>query len=207
MNEDLFLEGAVARYKGFVYLIKRNKERSIRSCCVPTYDIDLIWHSHQLQPVSYCKDLVKILGKVLEHDDTDSDRTKGSKLDVGFSGTTKQWEETFGSRYWRAGTMFRGIVPSPLTTSLSNLDTASRKVVPSNDYENMIRVSEKMLVEVASTIFFTMLALFLMKRNKLQISCLIPCFSAEGIWFQCCNFLAPNSSGYGGDRGSQKHIS
>ncbi|KAF9623563.1 hypothetical protein IFM89_003353 [Coptis chinensis] len=56
-------------------------------------------HSHQLHPISYCKDLVEVLGEILEHDDTDSDRTKGQKLDTGFSGTTMQWENTFGSRF------------------------------------------------------------------------------------------------------------
>ncbi|KAJ6685707.1 ENOLASE (DUF1399) [Salix purpurea] len=73
MKNGTFLEEAVARYKGFLYLIKRNQGRSIKHFCVPTYDIDLIWHSHKLHPVSYCKDLVAIIGRVLEHDDTDSD--------------------------------------------------------------------------------------------------------------------------------------
>ncbi|KAF9624992.1 hypothetical protein IFM89_016812 [Coptis chinensis] len=67
MNEDVFLEEAVARYKGSYEEI--NKERSIKRFCVPTYDIDVIWHSHQLHPVSYCKDLVEVLGEILEHDD------------------------------------------------------------------------------------------------------------------------------------------
>ncbi|KAF2324173.1 hypothetical protein GH714_009210 [Hevea brasiliensis] len=97
MKNDVFLEEAAARYKGFLHLIKRNQERSIRQFCVPTYDIDLIWHSHQLCPVSYCNDMVAILGRVLEHGDTDSDRTKDKKLDIGSSLTAKQWEETFGS--------------------------------------------------------------------------------------------------------------
>jgi hypothetical protein len=149
MNDDNFLEGAVARYKGFLHLIKR-----INYFCVPTYDIDLIWHSHQLHPASYCKDLVAIMGKVLEHDDTDSDRTKGNKLDVGFSETTKQWEKAFGSRYWRAGALYRGDAPSPLTTNLHQLNTVSMKVPPSNEYQNMIRLHKKTLVEVASNIFF-----------------------------------------------------
>ncbi|RYR02520.1 hypothetical protein Ahy_B06g081316 [Arachis hypogaea] len=100
MKNDLFIREAVARYKGFLYLIKSNKEKGIKRFCVPTYDIDLIWHSHQLHPASYCKDLNKALGKVLEHDDTDSDRTKGRKLDNGFSGTTKQWENTFGELHF-----------------------------------------------------------------------------------------------------------
>ncbi|KAK6277700.1 hypothetical protein POUND7_018023 [Theobroma cacao] len=121
MNGDLFLEEAVARYKGFLRLFKRNWEKSVRCFCVPTYDIDLIWHCHQLHPFSYCKYLVATMGKILEHEDTDSDRAKGKKLDNGFSETTKQWEDTFGSRYWRAGAMYRGNAPSPLAINLSQL--------------------------------------------------------------------------------------
>ncbi|XP_057963215.1 glycine-rich domain-containing protein 1-like [Malania oleifera] len=148
MNNDLFLEGAAARYKGFLHLIKRNRENSLKCFCVPTYDIDLIWHSHQLNPVSYCKDLTKVLGKVLEHDDTDSDRTKGKKLDVGFSETTKQWEETFGSRYWRAGAMYRGSAPSPLPICPCPSDFLSKKVVASNGCKKIIQLPEVKFVEV-----------------------------------------------------------
>jgi hypothetical protein len=151
MNDDHFLEGAVARYKGFLHLIKRNKERSNNRFCVPTYDIDLIWHSHQLHPASYCKDLVAILGKVLMHDDTDSDRTKGKRLDVGFSGTTNQWEEAFGSRYWRAGAMYKGPAPAPLAINLHQLNNVRMKVAPSNEYQNMTQLPKKTQVEVAST--------------------------------------------------------
>lgn len=147
MNEDIFVEEAVARYKGFLHLIKRNWEKSVRRFCVPTYDIDLIWHSHQLSPVSYCKDLVAALGKVLEHDDTDTDRSKGKKLDNGFSTTTEQWEETFGSRYWRAGAMYRGNTPSPLPIDSGQLDTLS-KIIPSNVCETTIQLQRKMMVEI-----------------------------------------------------------
>ncbi|KAK9270879.1 hypothetical protein L1049_026465 [Liquidambar formosana] len=148
MNDGHFLEEAVARYKGFLHLIKRNWERSIKHFGVPTYDIDLIWHSHQLHPVSYCKDLVAILGKILEHDDMDSDRAKGKMLDVGFSGTTKQWEDTFGSRNWRAGAMNRGSAPSLLPTNLRPLNTVRNKGFASTEYQNMIQLPKTMLVEV-----------------------------------------------------------
>ncbi|KAG8384191.1 hypothetical protein BUALT_Bualt04G0092400 [Buddleja alternifolia] len=136
MNDIRYLEGAVARYKGFLHLIKRNKEKSIKSFSVPTYDIDLIWHTHQLHPVSYCNDLMKIMGKILEHDDTDSDRTKGEKLDVGFTGTTKTFEDMYGCRYWRAGGMYRGGAPSPVrTTPYSGIIT--KKVPISNDNQKI----------------------------------------------------------------------
>ncbi|KAJ7953480.1 glycine-rich domain-containing protein 1-like [Quillaja saponaria] len=148
MKNDLFLEGAEARYKGFLYLIKRNKETAIKRFCVPTYDIDLMWHSHQLHPVSYCKDLNEILGKVLEHDDTDSDRAKGKKLDVGFSGTTKQWEQTFGTRYWRAGAMYRGNTPSPVTNQPCSSDVTAKEFIPATQFSKIIQLHDRKVVEV-----------------------------------------------------------
>lgn len=148
MGNDLFLEGAVARYKGFLHLIKRNWEKSVKRFCVPTYDIDLIWHSHQLHPISYCKDMSEALGKVLEHDDMDSDRTKGKKLDVGFSGTTKQWEETFGTRYWRAGAMNRGNAPSPIMNTPFRSNIMNKKLDATNDYRKIIQLPEVKVVEV-----------------------------------------------------------
>ncbi|BAT99399.1 hypothetical protein LR48_Vigan07g130500 [Vigna angularis] len=148
MKNDLFIKEAVARYRGFLYLIKRNKEEGRKRFCVPTYDIDLIWHSHQLHPVSYCKDLNEALGKVLEHDDTDSDRTKGKKLDIGFSGTTKQWEVTFGTRYWKAGAMYRGNAPSPITNNPLSSNTTCKKVVSSNEYPQEISLPDRKVMEV-----------------------------------------------------------
>lgn len=148
MNHDLFIEGAVARYKGFLHLIKRNREKSVKRFCVPTYDVDLIWHTHQLHPVSYCKDLNELMGKVLEHDDMDSDRTKGKKLDVGFSGTTKQWEETFGIRYWKAGAMHRGSAPCPVTTTPYKSSMMSKDVAASIEYQKLIQLPEVKSVEV-----------------------------------------------------------
>lgn len=138
----------MARYKGFLHLIKKNREHMLKRFCVPTYDIDLIWHSHQLHPVSYCKDLIKLIGKVLEHDDTDSDRTKGQKLDVGFSETTSQWEKTFGLRYWRAGSMYRGAAPSPLVTIPVVSKSEINKIISTNVHQQIIRLPELKSVEV-----------------------------------------------------------
>ncbi|XP_019173075.1 PREDICTED: glycine-rich domain-containing protein 2 isoform X2 [Ipomoea nil] len=148
MNSELYLEGAVARYRGFLHLIRRNKERSIRCFCVPTYDIDLIWHTHQLHPISYCKDLVEIIGKVLEHDDTDSDREKGKKLDTGFSKTTAQWEKTYGCRYWRAGAMYRGNAPLPLAICHDSPNTLTKKVVVAHKDQRLFHLPERKVLEV-----------------------------------------------------------
>ncbi|XP_062183509.1 glycine-rich domain-containing protein 1-like isoform X2 [Phragmites australis] len=117
MHDQRFLEEALARYKGFLYLIKMNQEKGMQRFHVPTYDVDLMWHTHQLHPVTYRNDMLKLLGKVLEHDDTDSDRSEGKKLDVGFTETAEQFENTFGVRYCKAGSMYRGNMPSPVTAA------------------------------------------------------------------------------------------
>ncbi|KNA12464.1 hypothetical protein SOVF_125400 [Spinacia oleracea] len=145
MSDDRFLEEAVARYKGFLHLIRTNRKNSIKRFCVPTYDVDLIWHSHQLHSISYCNDLYKLLGKVLEHDDTDSDRTKGKKLDTGFSDTTKQWEDTFGLRYWKAGAMYRGTTPTPVAQIPFPFTYEGKKL---HNFDNAIQFPEMKAVEV-----------------------------------------------------------
>ncbi|KAJ7564604.1 hypothetical protein O6H91_02G025000 [Diphasiastrum complanatum] len=82
--------------------------------CVPTYDIDLMWHSHQLKPVAYAQDTMTLLPKVLEHDDIDSDRSQGQKQDTGFHMTCELWENMYGVKYERAGVLYKGEPPSPL---------------------------------------------------------------------------------------------
>ncbi|KAL2939088.1 Glycine-rich domain-containing protein 2 [Bienertia sinuspersici] len=123
-----------------------NRKKSIKLFCVPTYDVDLMWHSHQSHPVSYCNDLIKLVGTVLEHDDTDSDRTKGKKLDTGFSGITKQWEETFGLSYWKAGAMYRGTTPTPVTQIPFPFFNEGKKSHAPND--KLILLPEMKAVEV-----------------------------------------------------------
>ncbi|CAN8288538.1 unnamed protein product [Cochlearia groenlandica] len=70
---------------------------------VPTYDIDLMWHTHQLNPSFYYNDLEKLFGNILQHDDdVDIVESKCSKkLDNIFSETTFQWEKIFGREYWK----------------------------------------------------------------------------------------------------------
>ncbi|XP_024522650.1 glycine-rich domain-containing protein 1 [Selaginella moellendorffii] len=107
--EESFLKAAEQRYKGFLYLMTLGS-----TFFVPTYDVDVMWHAHQRSPAAYHQDLIRILGTVLDHDDTDSDRTKGRKLDNGFTKTRDIWEKTYGFPYEKAGCMYRGDQPSVL---------------------------------------------------------------------------------------------
>jgi len=61
-----FLRTALDRYKQFLYL----KTKYPNDVLVPCYDIDLMWHSHLLNPVAYYNDLKESLGALFNHDDT-----------------------------------------------------------------------------------------------------------------------------------------
>ena len=54
------------------------------------YDIDVMWHIHIIHPKAYIKDMTKILGYVMTHDDTDQSREEGSKLNTVIIISTKQ---------------------------------------------------------------------------------------------------------------------
>ncbi|KAJ7570368.1 hypothetical protein O6H91_01G117300 [Diphasiastrum complanatum] len=109
-----FLRVAEQRYKGFLYLIKTQNEDMRSAFFVPTYDIDVMWHAHQLSPVAYANDMKELIGKILDHDDTDSNRDEGQKLDTGFRKTRELWERTFGFLYERVGVLYKGNAPSPV---------------------------------------------------------------------------------------------
>jgi len=62
---------------------------------VPTLDIDLAWHTHQLSPSQYCTDTQKLTGRYLNHDD----KVVQDKLDIGFTMTKDQYRIRFGKEY------------------------------------------------------------------------------------------------------------
>lgn len=102
-----YLEDAVRRYKKMLYLKLKNPGEFL----VPCYDMDLVWHSHQLHPSVYKQDTEKVLGKIFNHDDSVVDRNLGSKLNKADEKTRNLWKETFNENFSKAGAMFRGDPP------------------------------------------------------------------------------------------------
>lgn len=98
---------SLRRYKMYLYLKRKNPKTFI----VPCYDIDLIWHAHQVHPQEYQADMQAILGFVLKHDDSVNDRSEGSKLNTADEITRKLWLEEFSVPFARPGSMFRGKPP------------------------------------------------------------------------------------------------
>jgi len=116
-EDNDFLQDAVVNYFRFLSLKKHcadtvGKERFI---IVPTYQIDLMWHTHMLADcngTAYRKDCRRILGRTLDHDNSLNDRSEGSDLNRAFDATKKLWLEVYGVEYFVRGGMYRGEPPA-----------------------------------------------------------------------------------------------
>ena len=108
-KDDLFLKKAVERYEHHLRLKSAHPDVFM----VPCYDVDLIWHAHQLHPLNYSQTTTELLGKTLHHDDTETGRAPGSKLCESEVKTRAVWEAE-GLRFARPGTLYRGEQPDPM---------------------------------------------------------------------------------------------
>jgi len=103
----MFLKNAQKRYQRFLFLKHQNPEEIL----VPCYDIDMMWHTHQLHPAAYKHDTTKVLGQTLVHDDSVNDRTAGSTLVRADQKSRDLWKDHFGDTLMTFGAMFRGEPP------------------------------------------------------------------------------------------------
>ena len=117
-RDETFLNSALERYKKYLFLKKKNPYKFL----VPCYDIDLVWHTHQLHPADYRKVTKAVLGRLLVHDDTDSDRNPGSKLNVATYKTRLLWQQEYQEPFNTFGAMYRGDSPKGRLYRLSQLD-------------------------------------------------------------------------------------
>lgn len=115
-REPQFLKAALVRYKKYLFLKRHNPSEFL----VPCYDMDLIWHSHQLHPLAYEKDTKHILGRTLNHDDSVNDRSEGSKLCRSDRVTRDLWRRFFREEFAKSGAMFRGEPPADKLSLLAD---------------------------------------------------------------------------------------
>jgi hypothetical protein len=108
-HDNEFLRDGVTNYFKFVSLMgKSDRPRFL----VPTYQIDLMWHTHILNSIAvYHSDCMDIIKTILEHDDSLTDRTEGGTLDTNFQQTCKLWSDVYGVQYRVEGGMYRGEPP------------------------------------------------------------------------------------------------
>ncbi|KAG5641124.1 hypothetical protein DXG03_005951 [Asterophora parasitica] len=89
------LKHAIARYHAFLDLMASGSA----SFCVPTLDIDLAWHTHQLMGEQYNAECMRHVGRFVDHDD----KVEEHKLSSSFDLTSHAWESRFGVPYTHCG--------------------------------------------------------------------------------------------------------
>ncbi|GLB34355.1 putative glycine-rich domain-containing protein-like [Lyophyllum shimeji] len=87
----LVLRHAIARYHGFLDLLAA----SPKSVFVPTLDIDLVWHTHQLMGPEYNADCMDHVGRYIDHDD----KVEEDALANVFDATCRAWKDRFNVPY------------------------------------------------------------------------------------------------------------
>ncbi|KAF1803770.1 hypothetical protein FB192DRAFT_1369666 [Mucor lusitanicus] len=80
----------IRQYSSFLQLLKTNPKLT----AVPTFEIDLAWHTHMLFPNNYRKFTAKFVGKFLNHDDTIPE----TRLNQYIKDTDSAWKFRLDSR-------------------------------------------------------------------------------------------------------------
>lgn len=87
------LQEAVLRYSRFFEMLT---DANLRQMLVPTLDIDLAWHTHQLTMYGYFRDCRgSAVHTVIDHDD----KVDEGRLDDGFSFTAKRYKQLYKEEY------------------------------------------------------------------------------------------------------------
>jgi len=108
--DENFLHQGVYNYIKFVKLMGNKSKPQF---LVPTYQIDLIWHTHILASIAkYHEDNMKFGGRPLEHDDSLNDRSENGVLNSNFNATRKLWRKVYNEEYVVSGGMYRGEPPA-----------------------------------------------------------------------------------------------
>ncbi|GBE89583.1 hypothetical protein SCP_1602460 [Sparassis crispa] len=110
-EDELVLVHATARYHAFLDLMNTSPSLSL----LPTLDIDLVWHSHQLMGSRYEKDCMQYVRRYVDHDDT----VKENKLAMSLETTCRAWQGRFNIPYMYCGCPLPGESVGQRLTRLS----------------------------------------------------------------------------------------
>ncbi|KAG6915916.1 hypothetical protein DXG01_009286 [Tephrocybe rancida] len=94
-EDEVALQHSIARYHAFLDLMSASPV----SFYVPTLDIDLAWHTHQLLWLTYHTDCVNYIGRYIDHDDKVEEQTLSSAFDL----TCRAWKDRFNMPYTHCG--------------------------------------------------------------------------------------------------------
>ncbi|QIW99532.1 hypothetical protein AMS68_005050 [Peltaster fructicola] len=102
----------IVKYQRFVAMAK-----TVSHMVVPTLDVDLAWHTHQLSPRSYCHYTVNQTSTFMDHDD----KVAEVRLNDAFALTSKHYERKYGEPYSECTCWYCEAVRESHTSAISRL--------------------------------------------------------------------------------------
>ena len=100
---------------------------------IPTLDVDLGWHTHQLSPKSYFNYTVKKCSKFIDHDD----KMDEDALSTGFEWTSKTYEKLFQQVYSECTCWYCEAIRSKhISSSAKIFGTSKHEKVLNNFYDS-----------------------------------------------------------------------
>jgi hypothetical protein len=85
------LRRGIQRYKRFLRLFNLYPRKML----VPTLEIDLVWHTHQLSPLQYFRSTVALTGRFIDH----NDKLDSTILNPGLKETSNLYRMEFAETY------------------------------------------------------------------------------------------------------------
>ncbi|KAG0707493.1 hypothetical protein DFH29DRAFT_895981 [Suillus ampliporus] len=89
------LVNSIMKYHAFIGLMASLPSEFF----VPTLDIDLVWHTHQLKAIKYLADCRRLVGRCVDH----NDKVDEGKLSDAFDSTSRAWNTQYGVPYMQCG--------------------------------------------------------------------------------------------------------
>jgi hypothetical protein len=122
--DKLYFQNLVQNYISFIKLAEKGQT------IIPTFDIDLIWHTHMRFPSRYQEFSTGLCGFILNHDDS----IESNILTDAYKKTADRWKQTYQSEYEQNGSMKdapqRHLLPTPKSSPNPNRDSPSARLVP-----------------------------------------------------------------------------
>ena len=154
-RKNQFLAWSFDRYKKFLFLKKEQPDLFI----IPTYDIELMWHSHLLHPVLYGIDMSRTIGTPLIHDNlVINPSPTGNKLNsYGDSEARALWKRWTGEDFAGPGTWYR-----------DDLETSQLHVVTAEENNEVATKECSLLINDLNITGADVKGRFLLKMCKLD---------------------------------------
>ncbi|KAG2104330.1 uncharacterized protein F5147DRAFT_579917 [Suillus discolor] len=121
------LQHCVARYHAFLNIMAESPD----SFLVPTLDIDLGWHTHQLMASRYQKDCLLLVGRFVDHDD----KVEEGHLATSFDLTCRAWNDHYHVPYMHCGCPLPGdTIGQKLRRLISSQTTSNMPLLAPKSY-------------------------------------------------------------------------